>query len=422
MRKIELYLATAMLILSVAGCSSSVDENPTTTVVESDTSIETMRIETFDSKTTTIESEDTSEEGTSMETEETDEVTSEETKETTKVTVKETTVKETTAKETTVAPTTVAPTKKPEEEKPIKVVKAVSVSATVNGTHCVGDTLTGSDFTITVKMSDGKEIQNPSGWAASPLKLTSTSNEITVTYGGLSCKTTATATEKPAQPQPQPQAPSAGTYSGETILDAALDCMACPYVLGGTTKAGFDCSGFVAYCYAQAGIKIPTGTVGQKTCGTKLDMWDAQLGDIVVTEADGWIHTAIYGGFGMVYEAREGQGVLLNTLCDYFAVDNSKTGRKIYAIRPGNNTAVKTYITVEGRNVEMTTNLWLEKHGIGTMENWGGKPVTLNGRTCDLLGQSYIASYWFGHSAHYRFENKAVESTYDNSYMFTNIW
>ena len=50
------------------------------------------------------------------------------------------------------------------------------VTATVSGSYKVGDTLKTSAFTVKVTMSDGTVKTNPSGWSASPLKLSSTSN------------------------------------------------------------------------------------------------------------------------------------------------------------------------------------------------------------------------------------------------------
>lgn len=113
----------------------------------------------------------------------------------TETTVKETTVKETTTKE---AGTTKA------------AVTVQSIKASVSGTHYIGDTLTGADFTITVTMSDGSTLTNPAGWSANPLTLSSSSNQITVAYEGVSTTITVQASEKPAAttaaPQTQPAA------------------------------------------------------------------------------------------------------------------------------------------------------------------------------------------------------------------------
>jgi uncharacterized protein YkwD len=101
-----------------------------------------------------------------------------------------------TTAQTTVAPTTVAPTTA------AKVVP-VSITATVSGTHYIGDSLTGADFTVTVKMSDGSSLTNPAGFTATPLTLSGVTNSITVAYSaeGKTVSTTITvkAGEKPKE-------------------------------------------------------------------------------------------------------------------------------------------------------------------------------------------------------------------------------
>lgn len=67
------------------------------------------------------------------------------------------------------------------------VVLPVSIEAVVGGKHYLGDTLSAKDFTITVKMSDGSVLTNPSNWSAWPLKLVDTVTNITVKYQNVSC-------------------------------------------------------------------------------------------------------------------------------------------------------------------------------------------------------------------------------------------
>lgn len=314
------------------------------------------------------------------------------------------------------------------QEKPAATVASVSV--TVSGTHYIGDTLTGADFTVTVKMSDGTTLTNPAGWAAAPLTLSAASTNITVTYGGVSGVVTVNASERPTQPQPQNPVSNV-SYDGKTLVMAALNCLGDPYVYGGTTKTGFDCSGLVYYCYKQAGVTVPSGTAGQKTCGTKMEMWDAKPGDIVVTEADGWIHTAIYAGDGRVIEAREGQGVACNILCCPGWIDGTQSGMKIYAIRPGANTAEKVYKESRAGNLVFGASNWTnffvdcanEAAGLtrDTSYLWG-----LYG-TAVINGHTYEYNHFWGFDdpsllERYCFENREYEVTFKNSRMFTDIW
>lgn len=83
------------------------------------------------------------------------------------------------------------------------VENAISIAAAVaNKTFYIGDTITGSDFTITVTYDNGRVDINPSGWTAVPLELTSESNDIIISYEGLTTVVTVN-----AQPAPTPVPP-----------------------------------------------------------------------------------------------------------------------------------------------------------------------------------------------------------------------
>lgn len=102
---------------------------------------------------------------------------------------------------------------KPAENKP---ATPKSITVKVSGTHYVGDTLSGSDFTVTVTMSDGSTLTNPAGWSASPLKLSAESNKITVSYSGISSDITVKASKKAAaKPTENKPAAPAKTYSSD---------------------------------------------------------------------------------------------------------------------------------------------------------------------------------------------------------------
>ena len=63
--------------------------------------------------------------------------------------------------------------------------------------------------------------------------------------------------------------------------------------------AGFDCSGFVMYVYAQFGVSMPHSSAGQGAMGTRISEADAQPGDLVIMAG----HDGFYAGNGMILHA-----------------------------------------------------------------------------------------------------------------------
>lgn len=81
------------------------------------------------------------------------------------------------------------------------------------------------------------------------------------------------------------------------IVAAAWSKIGLPYLWGGTGPDAYDCSGFVQYCYAQAGISLPRVSESQGTVGTTTS--NPQAGDMVC-----WgHHIGIYIGDGMMIDA-----------------------------------------------------------------------------------------------------------------------
>lgn len=87
-------------------------------------------------------------------------------------------------------------------------------------------------------------------------------------------------------------APVPASASGSAILDVAGRYVGVPYVSGGTTPDGFDCSGFTAYVFAQLGINLPRTSGAQASAGTVVSREDAQPGDLIYSPG----HIAIYAG------------------------------------------------------------------------------------------------------------------------------
>ena len=90
------------------------------------------------------------------------------------------------------------------------------------------------------------------------------------------------------------------TGTGAELASFSLKFQGYPYVAGGNTPAGWDCSGFVQYVFSQFGISLPRTSGAQATVGTPIaSLADAKPGDILANGT----HAAIYIGNGQVMNA-----------------------------------------------------------------------------------------------------------------------
>ena len=114
--------------------------------------------------------------------------------------------------------------------------------------------------------------------------------------------------------QAQP-ASTTRTGSGNNVVSYAESLIGVPYVYGGTTPSGFDCSGFVQYVYSHFGVNLPRTTTQQENCGTQIPVSQAQPGDLYFWGAKGSAyHVAICIGNGQYIAAPEpGQSVSIGS-------------------------------------------------------------------------------------------------------------
>ena len=119
--------------------------------------------------------------------------------------------------------------------------------------------------------------------------------------------------ETPSEPQTpaEPETPEENQSAAQQIVSAAYSFLGIPYVWGGTTTAGFDCSGMVQAAHAAAGISIPRVSWDQGAAGVEVSASEALPGDIVYY---GW-HVGIYIGNGqMIHAPEEGDVVKISTV------------------------------------------------------------------------------------------------------------
>ncbi len=102
-----------------------------------------------------------------------------------------------------------------------------------------------------------------------------------------------------------PGAAPAGGTTGAEVVASAEKYLGVPYVFGGTTTSGLDCSGLVQKAYGDLGISLPRVAADQAHAGTAVPSLDqAQPGDILAF-GDPAHHVAIYLGNNMMIAAPE---------------------------------------------------------------------------------------------------------------------
>jgi peptidoglycan DL-endopeptidase LytE len=121
-------------------------------------------------------------------------------------------------------------------------------------------------------------------------------------------------------PPPAGASPASASSAPATTDVVALGrgYLGAPYVLGGTTPAGFDCSGFIYYVFTRAGRTMPRDMWSQYDSGPHISRDQVQPGDLVFfqnTYMEGLSHNGIYLGNGdFIHAVDEASGVALSKL------------------------------------------------------------------------------------------------------------
>ena len=104
-----------------------------------------------------------------------------------------------------------------------------------------------------------------------------------------------------------------------------------PYLLGGTTARGIDCSAFVQHVYADAfGIDIPRSTADQVREGRRVQPAQLRAGDLVFFRPPGASrHVGIYLGNGTFTHASTSQGVTLSSMDEAYWQSAYWTSRRL---------------------------------------------------------------------------------------------
>ena len=149
-----------------------------------------------------------------------------------------------------------------------------------------------------------------------------------------------------AQPRRQssgkPDYSDALAYSGNgDVIDTAASAMGVRYRWGGTSRSGFDCSGFTTYVYSKHGVQLPRTSIAQSQSGKAVSRENLSKGDLVFfnTRGSRVSHVGIYVGNGKFIHASSGGGrVRVNSLNEgYYA--RRYTGARRPTSRSGTSAA-----------------------------------------------------------------------------------
>lgn len=174
-----------------------------------------------------------------------------------------------------------------------------------------------------VKLSSGE-----SGWMAS--ELLAPGKKITVakkTYPAKSIKIGAVKSggryrqvltvngTRRSNPRPEAQLDSSAYEDG--VIKTAYAYHGTRYRFGGTSRGGFDCSGFTRYVYQKHGVRLPHNSRAQACIGRKVSRGELRKGDLVFfhTTRPGISHVGIYAGNGkFIHASSSGRGVRVDSL------------------------------------------------------------------------------------------------------------
>jgi cell wall-associated NlpC family hydrolase len=127
--------------------------------------------------------------------------------------------------------------------------------------------------------------------------------------------TTAPTSDPTSAPTEAPVAVAAPPATHGGAASAAMSQLGTPYVWGGASPGGFDCSGLVMWAYAQVGVSLPHSSYAQYGYGVPVSRDQLQAGDLVFF--DGLGHVGIYiGGGQFVHAPHTGDVVKISSLSE----------------------------------------------------------------------------------------------------------
>ncbi len=131
---------------------------------------------------------------------------------------------------------------------------------------------------------------------------------------------------------PQEVSTESETAGDQGLIRTALNYRGTRYRRGGTSRGGFDCSGFTRYIYAKYGVGLPHSSSAQASIGTPVSKSELREGDLVFfqTYRKGISHVGIYiGNNSFVHAASNGRGVTVDSLSSGYYAPRYRGARRV---------------------------------------------------------------------------------------------
>ena len=118
--------------------------------------------------------------------------------------------------------------------------------------------------------------------------------------------------------------------TGSAVLAFARQYLGYPYVYGGASPSGFDCSGFTSYVYKHFGVSLNRTAAGQASNGKTVKRSELQVGDLVMF-CSPINHVGIYAGNNqIIHAANKTRGVVIDTISSGYYNTNYNCARRIF--------------------------------------------------------------------------------------------